>query len=93
MEAVLWLEEYLSSWNKILFFVCHSQDFMNNVCTHIVRLDQTYKKLRYYSGNYDMYVQLRRDQDMVQIRQYEAEVSVRLFSFVWLCFQQIWQVS
>jgi ATP-binding cassette subfamily F protein 2 len=73
MEAVLWLEEYLSNWDKILFFVCHSQDFMNSVCTHIVRLDMTYKKLRYFSGNYDMYVQTRRDQDMVQIRQYEAE--------------------
>jgi ATP-binding cassette, subfamily F, member 2 len=72
-ESVVWLEEYLSGWTKILFFVCHSQDFMNNVCTHIVRLDQTYKKLRYYSGNYDMYVQLRRDQDMVQVRAYEAE--------------------
>ncbi len=73
MEAVLWLEDYLSKWDKILFFVCHSQDFMNNVCTDIVRLDPTYKKLRYYSGNYDTYVQTRRDQDMVQMRQYEAE--------------------
>jgi ATP-binding cassette subfamily F protein 2 len=73
MDAVLWLEEYLSSWDKILFFVCHSQDFMNQVCTHIVRLDATYKKLRYFSGNYDQYVQTRRDQDMVQMRQYEAE--------------------
>lgn len=73
MEAVLWLEDYLAGWDRILFFICHSQDFMNNVCTHIVRLDPTYKKLRYYSGNYDTYVQTRRDQDMVQIRQYEAE--------------------
>ncbi len=73
MEAVLWLEDYLSKWDKILFFVCHSQDFMNNVCTDIVRLDMTYKKLRYYSGNYDTYVKTRRDQDMVQMRQYEAE--------------------
>ncbi len=73
MDAVLWLEEYLSKWDRILFFVCHSQDFLNNVCTHIVRLDMTYKKLRYYSGNYDTYVQTRRDQDMVQTRQYEAE--------------------
>ena len=73
MDAVLWLEEYLANWDKILFFVCHSQDFMNNVCTDIVRLDATYRKLRYYNGNYDMYVQLRRDQDMVQMRQYEAE--------------------
>jgi ATP-binding cassette subfamily F protein 2 len=73
MDAVLWLEDYLSSWTKILFFVCHSQDFMNNVCTDIVRLDMTYKKLRYYSGNYDTYVQTRRDQDMVQTRQYDTE--------------------
>lgn len=73
MEAVLWLEDYLGNWDKILFFVCHSQDFMNNVCTNIVRLDKTYKKLRYYGGNYDTYVQSRRDQDMVQWRQYEAE--------------------
>lgn len=73
MEAVLWLEDYLSNWDKILFCVCHSQDFMNNVCTHIVRLDPTYKKLRYYSGNYDMYVQLRKTQDMIQLRAYEAE--------------------
>ena len=35
MEAVLWLEDYLSSWNKILFFVCHSQDFMN-VRPHVI---------------------------------------------------------
>lgn len=73
MEAVLWLEDYLSSWDRILFFVCHSQDFMNSVCTHIVKLDATYKKLKYFSGNYDSYVKTRRDQDMVQQRQYDAE--------------------
>ena len=48
MEAVVWLEDYLSKWDKILFLVSHSQDFMNNVCTHIVHL--TKKKLAYYSG-------------------------------------------
>lgn len=73
MDAVMWLEDYLSKWDKILFFVCHSQDFMNTVCTDIVRLDPTYKKLHYYSGNYDTYVQSRRDQDMVQMRCYDAE--------------------
>ena len=48
MDAVIWLEDYLAEWTKILFFVSHSQDFMNSVCTHIVRLDAKYKKLRYY---------------------------------------------
>lgn len=46
---------------------------MNNVCTHIVRLDAQYKKLRYYSGNYDAYVKLRKDADSSQIKAYETE--------------------
>ena len=54
MEAVVWLEDYLSKWDKILFLVSHSQDFMNNVCTHIVHL--TKKKLAYYSGIYTLYI-------------------------------------
>jgi ATP-binding cassette subfamily F protein 2 len=73
MEAVLWLEDYLSNWNKILFFVCHSQDFMNGVCTHIVRLDSTYKKLRYYTGNFDSYIATRKDQDKVAMQAYDKE--------------------
>ena len=32
------------------------QDFMNGVCTHIVRLNEHTKKLDYYTGNYDSYV-------------------------------------
>jgi ATP-binding cassette subfamily F protein 2 len=34
MEAVIWLEDYLSKWDKILLLISHSQDFMNNVCTY-----------------------------------------------------------
>lgn len=30
MDAVVWLEDYLSKWDKILFMVSHSQDFMNS---------------------------------------------------------------
>ena len=59
--------------SMILFFVSHSQDFMNNVCTHVVRLDQKYKQLRYYTGNYDGYVAQRKDLDTVQLKAYEAE--------------------
>lgn len=56
MEAVVWLEDYLSKWNKILFMVSHSQDFLNNVCTNMVNVHK--KKLVYYSGNYDTFVQV-----------------------------------
>ena len=73
MEAVFWLEDYLAQWSKILFFVSHSQDFMNGVCTHIVRLNEHTKKLDYYTGNYDSYVRERSIRDDEQQRRYDAE--------------------
>jgi ATP-binding cassette subfamily F protein 2 len=38
MEAVVWLEDYLSKWDKILFMVSHSQDFMNTGMYNVYRL-------------------------------------------------------
>merc|ERR1719506_3519274 len=71
MEAVVWLEDYLSKWQKMLFMVCHSQDFLNNVCTHIVHLDQHHRRLVYYRGNYDSFVDTRNDAMTEQLKRYE----------------------
>ena len=73
MEAVVWLEDYLSKWQKMLFMVCHSQDFLNNVCTHICHLDQLHKQLVYYKGNYDSFVETKRDLQTEQMKRWEAE--------------------
>ena len=64
----MWLEDYLSKWNKMLFMVCHSQDFLNNVCTHIVHLDQHHRRLVYYRGNYDSFVDTRNDAMTEQLK-------------------------
>ena len=40
LEACVWLEDYLSKYNRILIIVSHSQDF-NGVCTNIMHLFQT----------------------------------------------------
>jgi ATP-binding cassette subfamily F protein 2 len=71
MEAVVWLEDYLSKWNKILFLVSHSQDFLNNVCTHIVYLSK--RKLIYYTGNYDQFVKTREEKEEEQEKRYKSE--------------------
>ncbi len=71
MEAVVWLEDYLSKWDKILFLVSHSQDFMNSVCTHIVHLSQ--KKLQYFTGNYDSFVNTLTEKHDEQEKRYKAE--------------------
>ena len=66
MEAVLWLEEYLSKWNRILLVISHSQDFLNNVCSHMIHLTPR-KKLVYYDGNYDQFVKTKSEKETNQV--------------------------
>lgn len=71
MEAVIWLEDYLSKWKKILLLISHSQEFMNNVCTNIIHM--TEKRLVLYNGNYDSYVQTRKEKEDTQMKKYHWE--------------------
>ncbi|KEG12649.1 ABC transporter [Trypanosoma grayi] len=71
IEAVVWLENYLSKFKKILFMVSHSQDFMNNVCTKVAHMGQG--KLLYYDGNYDQYCITRAEKESNQMRRFQWE--------------------
>ena len=73
MEAVIWLEDYLSKWNRILLLISHSQDFLNNVCTHMIEINHATKHLVYYDGNYDQYVKTKSEKTENQWKQYKAE--------------------
>ena len=53
LNAVIWLDNYLSKWKKTLLIVSHDQDFLDNVCTDIVHLDR--RQLFYYRGNYSSF--------------------------------------
>ena len=72
MEAVIWLEDYLSRWNRILFLVSHSQDFLNNVCSHMVHFTNK-RKLVIYDGNYDQFVKTKSEKEENQMKQYKWE--------------------
>jgi hypothetical protein len=50
---------------------CHSQDFLNGVCTNIVHMHK--KQLNYYTGNYDQYMQTRAELEENQMKQYKWE--------------------
>jgi ATP-binding cassette, subfamily F, member 2 len=69
IEAVVWLENYLSRFKKILFMVSHSQDFMNTVCTKICHMHLG--KMRFYDGNYDQFCITRAEKDANQMRRYQ----------------------
>ncbi|GBG28982.1 ABC transporter ATP-binding protein ARB1 [Hondaea fermentalgiana] len=71
MGAVVWLEQYLKKFNRILLMVSHSQDFLNGVCSNMILLRD--RKLEYFGGNYDSYVRTRSEKEVRQQKAYESE--------------------
>jgi ATP-binding cassette subfamily F protein 1 len=56
LNAVIWLDDYLSKWKKTLLIVSHDQDFLNSVCEEILHLNA--KKIDAYRGNYDQFKEM-----------------------------------
>ena len=71
LHAVIWLEEYLKRWKKTLVIVSHDRDFLNNVCTNIVHLDQ--KKLVMYKGDFDTFVKTLETKRRAQDKEYQKQ--------------------
>jgi ATP-binding cassette, subfamily F, member 3 len=67
METILWLEEWLQSFEGAIFMTTHDRDFMNNVCNKIVEV--AHKKVTVYSGNYDFYEK----EKVVRLNQIKSE--------------------
>ncbi|MPZ32974.1 MAG: ATP-binding cassette domain-containing protein [Rhodospirillales bacterium] len=57
LEAQLWLTEHLQRFRHTLLMVSHDRDLLNDVCDHIVHIDQ--QKLVTYNGNYDRFERTR----------------------------------
>lgn len=71
LDACVWLEEELKTYPRILVLVSHSQDFLNGVCTNIMRMYD--KKMANYSGNFDQYTTTRTELEENQMKQYKKE--------------------
>eukprot|EP00158_Paraphelidium_tribonemae_P003623 Partr_v1_DN26258_c0_g1_i1_m48195 putative ATP-binding cassette, sub-family F len=85
LEACVWLENYLQTYDRILVLISHSQDFLNNVCTHTMNLQGG--KLVYYTGNYDQYMKTREEQETNQMKMYlkQQEEIAHIKKFIASC--------
>jgi len=72
LEACVWLENYLSTYPYCLVVVSHSQDFLNGVCTNIIDITP-HKTLVGYTGNYDMYIKTKKENETNQTKRYKKE--------------------
>ncbi len=64
IEALIWFENYLKSFNKAVLFISHDVEFMTNVANNIFELSN--RKLFSFKGNYPKYIAakaLRREKE------------------------------
>ena len=57
LEAMLWLTDHLQKFRNTLLMVSHDRDLLNDVCDHIVHIEN--EKLVSYTGNYDFFERTR----------------------------------
>jgi len=76
IDAIRWLEEFLSEYFGTVLVVSHDRHFLNNVCTHIVDID--YTKIKMYVGNYEFwYESSQLMQRMIKQQNKKAEEKIK----------------
>jgi ATP-binding cassette subfamily F protein 3 len=71
LDAVLWLEQWLLKYPGTLLLISHDREFLDEVCTHTLHLNDGRAKL--YSGNYTAFERQRAEQLRQQSIAHEKE--------------------
>ncbi|XP_061733794.1 ATP-binding cassette sub-family F member 3 [Nerophis ophidion] len=75
VRAILWLENYLQTWQSTILVVSHDRNFLNAVVTDIIHLHS--QRLDCYRGDYENFVKTKEDRLKNQHREYEAQLQYR----------------
>ena len=61
IEMIEWLESYLTTGQKTLIMVTHDRYFLDNICNHILELEN--RKLYTYQGNYAYFLEKKSERE------------------------------
>ncbi len=71
IDAVEWLEEYLSHYRGTVVTISHDRYFIDRTVTRIIELEDG--ALHFYAGNYSYYMEEKQARYLEQKKRYEAE--------------------
>ncbi|KAG2462638.1 ABCF3 protein, partial [Polypterus senegalus] len=75
IRAILWLENYLQTWQSTILVVSHDRNFLNAVATDIIHLHS--QRLDTYRGDYENFIKTKEDRLKNQQREFEAQQQYR----------------
>lgn len=71
IDATLWLEQWLQSYQGTLLLISHDRDFIDSVCEQITHIE--HRKLTSYRGNYSAFEQQRAERLAQQQANFEKQ--------------------
>lgn len=71
LESLIWLEDFLQTYQGAVIIISHDRTFLNNVVTRVVEIDQ--KTLNLYTGNYDDFVKQKRSRQEILEASYKNQ--------------------
>ncbi len=71
LDAVIWLQDWLTKYQGTLLLVSHDREFLDAVSDHIVNIEQ--KKAEIYSGNYSAFEKTRTEKLAQQQSAFEKQ--------------------
>uniref|UniRef100_A0A2S2QXM6 ATP-binding cassette sub-family F member 3 n=2 Tax=Sipha flava TaxID=143950 RepID=A0A2S2QXM6_9HEMI len=75
MKAIIWLENYLQTWQSTLLVVSHDRHFLDSVPTDILHLHT--QRIDTYRGNYEIFEKTKNEKLKNQQREIEAQMAHR----------------
>ncbi|MDO4896761.1 MAG: ATP-binding cassette domain-containing protein [Moraxella sp.] len=75
LDAILWLEEWLTKFDGLIIVISHDQAFMDAICTHIAHIEQ--QSITLYTGNYTQFIRTRAERLAQQAQAYERQQAVK----------------
>ncbi|MCG1374979.1 ABC-F family ATP-binding cassette domain-containing protein [Staphylococcus epidermidis] len=81
-ESIRWLINYVKQYPHTVLFVTHDRYFLNEVSTRIIELDRG--KLKTYPGNYEDYIVIRAENELVEQKQQEKQKALYKQELAWM---------
>uniref|UniRef100_A0A670Z2I5 ATP binding cassette subfamily F member 3 n=1 Tax=Pseudonaja textilis TaxID=8673 RepID=A0A670Z2I5_PSETE len=75
VKAIIWLENYLQTWQSTILVVSHDRNFLNAVATDVIHLHS--QRLDSYRGDFENFVKIKEERLKNQQREYEAQQQYR----------------
>ncbi|MFW2511757.1 ABC-F family ATP-binding cassette domain-containing protein, partial [Staphylococcus epidermidis] len=81
-ESIRWLINYVKQYPHTVLFVTHDRYFLNEVSTRIIEMDRG--KLKTYPGNYEDYIVMRAENELVEQKQQEKQKALYKQELAWM---------